>query len=429
MVVICCFLLFLFFLLLLCLSCFFLFFFFSCTKNNSLLFFFVARPRMGRPPYSQLNQFFQCCFSLSALVEFCSVFCVLGSACCVAVLFVVVLVVVFLLCFLFWLSLSWFVFFSFFFFLVFVLKKNYFLSFHFNKFKYYCFLKDVMKKKDFFRSFGRSCNPAKYHRISELQIRHAMGLFIAVFLVSFIIFAILIIPKAISVEKNLQQSFSLLPEAKLNISIHSNEPTTLLSRPKIVVHTSENASIADSFMLFGNDHYYYRFFGVHNGTYNYQADLHEASLNLFKILFFLLIPGILLFLGVFFFIVFLAIIFILSIFTTFFTKAIDFRDVFVIGLHASLLPILVLFLSLPFVSLWFSALIVFLVLFVLGLLQADKYRSEHSSIHHLNSDGELDTRDQKRETHHLRKKQKKTKSVFKSNKNKKKPRQLEIWED
>ena len=292
-----------------------------------------------------------------------------------------------------------------------------------------------MKKKDFLKRFLRSLNPARYHHISEQQLNYGFELFFAVFFLAFIIFSLIFIPKLLIVEQNIQESIQQLPKAVMNISVESDNPITLLSQPRIILDTrmdelnlSQEEVLGNSQLVLGQNNYYYRFFGSHNSSYNYSADLKTGSIKLFKLLFILLIPGIILLLAILFLTEFLLIIVLSGIIATFFTRKLDFRDVLSVSIHASLLPVLLFLIILPFYNLWLTFLILFILIFILGVIRADNHRLGKSSFRRLDSEGEFKSEENvsfsggKKKSFSIKKRSSK-------NSTKKKNRHLEIWED
>lgn len=281
-----------------------------------------------------------------------------------------------------------------------------------------------MKFKELLRQFIKSINPSKYHHVSENQMNHSFELFFLIFFLSFVVMAVLFIPVISSYSHTLHDAIADLDEAHVNVSIKSNEPVVLLHSPQVVID-SNATGIGSANLVFADEKYYYSLFGEHNGTYTFQSDLKDSNDFLIDVLLALLMPGVLLFFGAGFLFLLLLFLLFVSFITFFFVKNnLTFRDVLVIALHASLFPLALFLLGLPFVNFLLLSFVLFFFIFILGLLQANKHRSKiQSRIHSSDSDyGAFENR-----TTLVKRKTSKRKK-HNSSKKSKKPRQVEIWD-
>ena len=294
-----------------------------------------------------------------------------------------------------------------------------------------------MKFKELLRQFIKSVNPSKYHHVSEKQLGHSFELFFGIFFLSFIIMAVLFVPVVSSFSDSLADSIDDLSVASINITVESEDPVVILSSPQVVID-SNATGIGSARLLFAEDQYYYNLFGEHNVSYSFESNLQDSDNSSFKLLAFLLMPGVFLFMGLGFIFSLLFFLLLVSLISLFFVKDnLTFRDVLVIAIHASLLPMALFLISLAFINLFLVSLALFLLLFILGLIQAFNGRSRSDSLLS-SSDGNYGafenqtTIAKRKKSKSSSKKVKSVKDVFEgvvpSSKKPKRPRQVEIWD-
>lgn len=268
-----------------------------------------------------------------------------------------------------------------------------------------------MNLKEAFRQFFKSVNPARYHHISEKQLNHSFKLFFLMFFLAFVLTFIFSFPVLAGKATELSNSLQGIPDATFNISVKTNDPVIVLHSPEIIID-SNASGLGSADILFAENTYYYNVLGEHNESYNYSGSVSEIQPKLFRTVFLLFIPGVLLLFGLSMIILFvLSVVLAALIAYAFVNSRLSFRDVMVVGLHAMLLPMVLFMIVIPFFNLGLLCSGIFVLLFILGVIQANakKKGGKYSSM----DPDEQATRKSKRKS---------------SKKRSSKPRQMEIWD-
>ncbi|MFW6378543.1 MAG: hypothetical protein ACOCZV_00825 [Nanoarchaeota archaeon] len=250
-------------------------------------------------------------------------------------------------------------------------------------------------------------NPNKYDKISEKLFSHSLNLFFKVFLLGVVIMMLLFIPKVTTVRDSLKEDLDSFTTAQASIDFTTTEPVSLLSHPPIMVD-SNATSRGDSFLVIGNESLFYRnyiFWGSENATISNEIDLKENSEKvslLVNTIAVILFPGIIISISL----CILLLTSVLNLLVSFAgylivrtKKKISFRDSLVISIHSMLIPLLGLFALIAVGAYLWTALLLYLLLFVISMSLVKGYTFHgkgESSLSTKNSSGKKADKKRKR---------------------------------
>ena len=222
--------------------------------------------------------------------------------------------------------------------------------------------------------FLETIHPGRYRRMSEKLLLHAVHLYFFVLGISLVLFIILGIGTTMSKADSFADRLAPMEGVSIDFTGSIEGQHELVTRPKVVVDTNKTDAKGAK-VVFGSDRIYYKkyyFFGKDEILYEDIESFSQWSQSLrnaVAIEVALMIPGLALAAGI------IATIF--SLLITSFSSLIafmvtrrskmSFRTIWMTSIHAILIPLFITIVALPWLSLWWLALALYLMLFITAL--------------------------------------------------------------
>lgn len=239
-----------------------------------------------------------------------------------------------------------------------------------------------MNIKRFLTQFIATFMPHKYKKHFEKKLRQAFDLYFSVLAIGTILSFLIFIPVLQSQSSTVVGLIDNFDVLNITIDVKTNEPVTLINHPLVVLDTNASER-GDARYLLSDDMLFYKknIFKEGNRTIISNVDLTSQKDKLESWFFYavlIFLPAYVLGVGIIVFIISMLVVLLFAYIAKliFKKKKYSYRSCFMSALHASIPGIFIFLVALPFINLGWISMLLFVLLYTLGLLMVKGYKFE-----------------------------------------------------